>query len=313
MRLNLLAAAGITVLVFGLIADVEANFAAVDGFSGRNGPTCLACHTEAPMTTPATIHLDGLPEAWTAAASAELTIRIEGGPVARPAPQPQGGFELAVSHGTLAPGPTMDGLLRNSGPDSITYTPEGTLRRTWQVTWQAPELAELDAPPGPVTFWLSGIAADGGHLVAAGLPDQAERFDAVSSLVASVPPSDTLAAAWLDTPLLLPTTRIEVATATTIRGHHEDPLADAVAWRIDGGDWTRRTTGPDWRLELALPSGGHTIDVRSEGAGRASDAVRFDVELDAAQPGAVDAPSLGVAGGLLALGAFVAVASRRRP
>src|SRR5436853_5440481 len=86
--LSSLALAGLLAGAAWAAQDAQANFAASPGFSGRNGATCLACHTVAPVGhVDATAVLQGLPAGWEVGKTYTLTIRVEGGPTAMPAPQ----------------------------------------------------------------------------------------------------------------------------------------------------------------------------------------------------------------------------------
>lgn len=57
----------------------------------------------------------------------------------------------------------------------------------------------------------------------------------------------------------------------TFTGRHADPVADALGYRIDGGDWQSVPTGTTWRL--VVDEGVEAVEVRSEGSGRVSSAV----------------------------------------
>lgn len=300
-----------------LSEDARANFSDSAGFSGRGGATCIACHTAAPFPLtppPAAAILEGLPaEGWEVGKTYTLTIRVEGGPQAMPAPAPQGGFDLSLDAGTVAVPAGSEDLLRTPNPQEITYRPAGTMMREWQVEWTAPSLAER---PRDVHVWLAVLAANGNHVVATNTSDGGERLDSAASLTAQVPPSAGTQDAWRALPLLPPAAQAEVVgdLRSVVSGRHADGNATHIAWRVDGGAWRQRETGADWAIRLdGLAAGQHRVDVRSEGADRASPdvPVLFDVPgLDL--PGDRDAPGPPAAFLLLLL-ACLAILARSRP
>ena len=245
----LLSAAVLAVLFAGaawLGQDATANFAASPGFSGRNGATCLACHTVAPVGhAEAAAVLEGLPDAWDVGTSYTLTVRVEGGPMAMPAPQPQGGLDLSIDGGALSVPESMKGLLRTPSDQEITYLPAGTLQRQWAVTWTAPGLAER---PAPRHAWLAVLAANGNHVIASNASDGGERLDSAANLTATIPPSAAAVAAWEALPLRAPSANVRLDGSTaTLDGHHLDGNATALWFRLDDGPWQSRATGPGWR------------------------------------------------------------------
>lgn len=273
MRLNHLRRGAIVALLLATAAasQVAGNFADAAGFSGRAGVTCIACHTEAPAppTPPAQAILEGLPAEWEPGATYALRIAVTGGPQAMPAPQPQGGFDLAVGGGALAVPDDMATLVRLVGTQEATYYPEGTLRREWTVAWTAPG---LESYPMVVPVWLAVVSANGNHVVATNTSDGGERFDAVADLQASVPPSTAALGAWRALPLAAPEATAARADdgAWTLEGRHLDGNATRLLWSLDGGPWQARDTAPTWRLELGALAGDHTVRIRSEGLERAS-------------------------------------------
>lgn len=272
MALNL-AGRGIVVallLAAALSSQVVANFAAAPGFSGRAGVTCIACHTKAPaLHTAATAVLEGLPEAWDVGATYRLTIRVEGGPQAMPAPAPQGGFDLDVGAGHLQLVEGTQSQLRLVGTQEVTYLPAGTLMREWQVDWVAPG---LEVRPTDIPVWLAVLAANGNHVVATNVSDGGERFDATASLQASVPPSSAAIEAWKALPLAAPQANATRGSngAWELDGRHLDENATRLLWRLDDGPWQARDTATSWRLQLTGLDGDHTVRLRSEGSDRTS-------------------------------------------
>lgn len=320
MGLNRLLAA---ILLLGLLPgaawlaqDAHATFASSPGFSGRAGATCLSCHTVAPfpLTPPeATAGIEGLPSAWEAGQTYRLTIRVTGGPEALPAPAPQGGFDLSIDGGSFAVPEGFEGKLRVPNEQEITYLPDGTLMREWLADWTAPDLV---AKPTERKVWLAVIAANGNHVIATNVSDGGERFDASASLTTSFPPSEATVAAWRAMPLLPPmATANATERSVQVEGLHADGNATRIWWRLDGGDWQDRETGPEWRIRFdGLDAGGHTLDYRSEGEERrsADQSLRFTVPGFVVDlPGGRDSPAPGP---LLLLVLFAAVTVfRNRP
>lgn len=300
-----------------LAQDAHATFASSPGFSGRAGATCISCHTlaPAPLTPPAAAaELEGLPAAWEAGRTYRLTIRVTGGPEALPAPAPQGGFDLSIDGGSFAIPEGSEALLTIPGPQEITYRPDGTLMREWQVDWTAPELT---ARPTERKAWLAVLAANGNHVIATNTSDGGERFDSSANLTASFPPSPATVEAWRAMPLLAPTaTANATEDSVQVEGRHADGNATRLFWRLDGGAWQDRATGADWRIRFdGLGAGGHTLDYRSEGEDRRSpdQSLRFTVPGFVVDlPGDRDAPASSPLA-LLALLAAIVLALRNRP
>jgi len=311
----LLSAAVLAALLGGsawLAQDAAGNFAASPGFSGRNGATCLACHTVAPVGhVDATAVLEGLPAAWDPGATYHLSIRVEGGPTAMPAPQPQGGLDLSIDQGTMGVPAAMQGLLRLPNAQEITYLPAGTMMRQWQADWTAPG---LQSSPAAAHLWLAVLAADGNHVVATNTSDGGERFDSAANLTALVPPSRIAIAAWAALPLAAPTANATWSDgAALVAGRSPDANATELWTRLDGGVWQVRNVAADWRIRLeGLTPGRHTLDYRSEGAGRRSPDQRFAIDVPGLAlpvPGR-SSPAIGLA----PLAAALALAIlRRRP
>lgn len=299
------------------IQESEANFGVVQGASGIAGVTCASCHQPPhPTRDDAAIGIDGLPAAWTPGATYTLTVSVTGGPDPLPPPAPQGGFDLATDGGTLAPAPGNEALMLLVSPREASYTPEGGLRRSWQLVWTAPG---LETRPARVTFWAAGLAANGNHVVALGAADGGETLDAAAATVAHTDPAPEADAAWRTRPLQPP---VAHATATAdgwrVDGHHTDGNATQLLWRTDGGPWQLRDTGREWRL--LLPPGEHRIEYRSDGADRRSAVQTLEVGSgDSSTAAAVPArtapapaPALPLAATALAL-ALAAILHRRHP
>lgn len=291
MALNLARRSAVVALVLSVAVagQVVATFAASPGFSGRAGITCIACHTPSPVPVPeAQAILEGLPESWNPGENYLLAIRIEGGPQALPAPQPQGGFDIAVGAGSLDLPTGAEQTLRRVGTQEITYLPAGTLMRAWEVIWVAPE---LDVYPQAVPIWLAVVAANGNHVIATNVSDGGELLDATADVQVSIPPSPLALASWRSMPLAAPTVNAtrDAAGTWTLDGRHNDGNATRLLWSVDGGSWQARDTAATWKLVLTGLDGQHEVRLRSEGAERAS----TNVSLQLDRPGLLD----GVRGG----------------
>ncbi|MHB1261737.1 MAG: choice-of-anchor V domain-containing protein [Thermoplasmatota archaeon] len=255
-----------------LAHDAQATFAASPGFSGRAGGTCISCHTLAPAPftpPPAAAELEGLPAAWDVGQTYRLTIRVTGGPQALPAPAPQGGFDLSIDGGAFAIPSGSESLLTIPNPQEITYRPDGTLMREWQVDWTAPDLASR---PTERKVWLAVLSANGNHVIATNTSDGGERFDSAANLTATVPASQAAIDTWRALPLLAPAaTANATEEAVEVEGRHADGNATHVWWSLDGGGWERRETGGEWRIRFeGLDAGRHEMAYRSEGQERRS-------------------------------------------
>jgi hypothetical protein len=294
------------------VQQSEANFGVVQGASGIAGVTCASCHQPPhPTRDDAAVRIDGLPAAWTPGATYPLTLSVAGGPDPLPPPAPQGGFDIATDGGTLAPAPGNDALMLLVSPREASYTPEGSLRRSWQLVWTAPG---LETRPARVTFWLAGLAANGNHVVALGAADGGETLDAAAATVAHADPAPEADAAWRAMPLVPPVANATAATdGWRVDGHHADANATHLLWRTDGGPWQLRQTGREWRL--LLPPGAHHLEYRSDGADRRSPVQDLEVgggdAPASAGPPTRAAPALALASAAAALA--LASIARRRP
>jgi hypothetical protein len=292
--------------------EASARFADAAGFSGRaGGETCIACHQPAhPTAPPAVARLEGLPEAWEPGRTYRLAVAVEGGPPALPAPQPQGGFDLAASAGRFGVPDGMQGRVRVvDGGHEATYLPDGTLLRAWEVEWTAPGLA---AEPASARFWLAVLAANGNHVVATNASDQGETLDTEATLQALVPPSAAAREAWRALPLAPPQASWVPGPEPTLRGRHLDGNATSLSFSLNGAQPSHRDTAAEWVLRLpGIPAGSHTLELRSHGAGRSSPPLVLEVPRPGpAQPAARDA---GAAHALPAALLMLALAARRIP
>jgi hypothetical protein len=249
---------------------VAANFAAVDGFSGRTGFDCTSCHNQ-PIQDDAIAILEGLPGAWNYGVSYTLTVRVEGGPIANPI-GPQGGFEMDSNGGTFAIPAEFDGLLRLTD-DGATYLPDGTFMREWNVIWNAPSLSQQ---PFDVSFWLAAVSANGNHDARTNTSVQGEFGDSVATLQLTIPASTAAVESWAAIPLTAPTTS---RAGGLITGDHTDKNATGIRYSIAGGDWIERATGQSWRIETDA-----SVEVYSVGSGRVSDAVAVEGVQNAPWP-----------------------------
>lgn len=270
-------AALVPVLVAASAATATADFATADGFSGRVAD-CTSCHTPPLRDDDARVVVDGVPDAWEPATDYPLAVRAEGGPDRNPAPlQPQGGFEAEALRGTFSPGPGMDGLLRSAHDKQITYTPEGTLQRAWNITWTAPG---LKAPPGPVTLWIAAMAANGNHIVATNTSDLGEFGDAVDAVVARIPASAAARATWEALPLQPPSISSieETPRGVHLKGTTGDANATHLHWHVADAAGNRSVAAA-WELVVDAPPG-HVLSLWTEGAGRQSPATTLPLDAD---------------------------------
>ncbi len=298
-------AVAVILALFGLAglgaSHAGANFADSAGFSGRSGFTCVACHTQPNPQNDAQATLSGLPQGWDPGKTYTLTVGVTGGPPAMPAPQAQGGFDLASDGGRFAGDPAFT---RTPSPQEITYRPDGTHQREWSVTWTAPGLA---LRPAPVRFWLAVLSANGNHVIATNASDGGETLDAAAALQQVLAPSAQAIAAWESIPLAAPIARANVGPdGWVIDGHQTDANATAIALRLDGGPWTARESGTDWRMTLP-DNAPHRLAYRSEGAGRRSADQELALGPSTSAPPSSDAshsaalPPLALAGTAIAL------------
>ncbi len=260
------------ILATALAGTAVADFAGVEGFSGRVAD-CSSCHVASDAAPPAQVTIEGLPSQWETNTTYPLTVTVTGGPPALPAPQPQGGFELEVSAGSLSIPSNMVGLLRSVSPTAMTYTPEGTQMRTWNVAWTTPS---LNQQPAAVGVWVAGVSANGNHVVATNVSDAGEHGDQSATWHGTIYPHAETLLAWKILPLQAPSVS---GAGTELTGRHMDDNATHLAWRINDADWQRRATGTQWRLNLDAAIDG-ILEVRSEGKDRVSPAVR--IAFDAA-------------------------------
>ena len=251
----------------------SANFAAADGFTGRNGFDCTSCHVDPlPMVEDAEAFLDGVPDAWMPGTTYPMTIRIEGGPPAAPAPQPQGGFEIESSDGYFSPGPGFADLVRFSPTGSLTYKPAGTLMRSWDVVWNAPSLADLAREPDTIGIWLAVVSASGNHVIATNTSDQGEKFDSVATLHVTIPVAAETISMWRDFPLATPVVADvkRVGPYIEVSGYHADDHATTLAWKSGDAQWQSRDTSVSWRLRMNPQDVGSRLEIRSVGENRTS-------------------------------------------
>lgn len=238
-----------------LVSGAFAAFAAVDGFSGRTGFTCSACHSQ-PITDDTVVVVEGLPDAYDVGETYLLTVRVEGGPPANPV-GPQGGFEMDVAGGDLAIPSEMEGLLRTT-KHGMTYLPDGTFMRQWNVLWEAPG---LEAKPGSAYFWVAAVSANGNHNAETNTSAAGEFGDEVATFTTKIDPSQASIDAWEALPLLPPEL---MRNGSRIEGMHQDANATGIQYTLNGETITRET-GRTWWIDTK-----ESVEVQSIGAGRES-------------------------------------------
>jgi hypothetical protein len=283
-------------LVFALVAiatTADAKFAQSQGFSGKHGVDCGACHIRDPVpVAEATVRMTGLPDAWEPNASYPLSIEVGGGPTPNPVPgQAQGGFDLETDGGVLSAGAGMQGLLRTPSAQEVTYTGEGTARRSWSVVWAPPGLASM---PVAVRFWVGAISANGNHIM--GGPDSAgERGDRVALLNVSVPAGMAARQAWFSQPLappVLEAPRRDAAGGLIIAGRVAD-AADGAEWRLDGNEWIPAVGAPAFIIHLDPPVTAHMLEARALWQNRTSSIVSVILAPGVSANGASARPDAG--------------------
>ncbi len=261
------------------VTGVAADFGASEGFSGKQGITCDACHRGGAAPGMQVV-LEGLPDGWEYGETYDLVLRIEGGPPANPSPvNPEGGFDLEVDAGTITGDPA---LTWNPSPQELTYTAEGTLTRTWAIQWQAPPVG---SPARGIGWWLASVAANGNHII--GQDDtQGETGDATAAIAGSVLPSPASVAAWRSLPVPPPVLGepVMVDGSWRIQGSVE-PIIDRVEARVDGAGW-QEVGKPAFTLEV--PAGVGQIQVRAWIDDRVSESVTVSLDVEEAPaPGAL--------------------------
>ncbi|MGB0653687.1 MAG: choice-of-anchor V domain-containing protein [Thermoplasmatota archaeon] len=259
-----------------LAAVSSADFGGSEGFSGRRGATCDLCHTLDPLgaTPSARVFVEGLPDAWDYGGSYDLTISMEGGPPAHPAPtQPQGGFDLEVEGGHLVVPASMTGLVRLVGEDTreATYTADGSLRRSWQVTWIAPE---LPAPATDIQLWVAGVAANGNHVIGQEGLTAGELGDATDAQAFQVAPSAAATTQWSTHPLGAPSITLLEVTADRATFLLTGPVGTShFEHRITGSAWETTEALLEGATQVTyqgLPGGDHDLEARALVANRTS-------------------------------------------
>lgn len=140
----------------------------------RDGCGGQGCHGTDPDPDVVPV-LEGLPDAWTANATYDLTVRIDGARPVLPTHENEGGFNLEVSAGVLSVPEGADDVqvATDDPPRQATHTTDGNDQRDWRLRWTAP--AEAPAgdgadggdggadgnATGTVTVWLAVNAVNG--------------------------------------------------------------------------------------------------------------------------------------------------------
>lgn len=253
----------------------QANFAVVEGFSGRYGATCASCHTPHPLFDDVEVRIDGLPDAWESEQEYPLSVHVTGGPPAIPN-MPQGGFELETNLGRFE---THDPVnLRVTIPERVTYTPEGTLLRSWSnITWVAPDA--LDQPPQMASFWVAGLAANGNHeAFLTNASALGELHDSGDARVYEIPASEGVESTWLETPLQPPVVEDLVPRpgGLAVMGVKGDPFTSEIRLRVDGGPFLSRQV--EEGFEIHIEGSGAVLEIQGFGEGRSSHWVRYELQ-----------------------------------
>ncbi|MCK4456108.1 MAG: Ig-like domain-containing protein [Thermoplasmata archaeon] len=145
----------VTVMVLALVGIVgyvvDAN---ETGIFDQYGDGCT-CHSALPTTPPAQVDITGLPVQYTPDMVYVITVTVsEGPPPGSGGNNAEGGFNLNVSAGTLAP---MPGPPRVQVAGSqATHTAQGNDQRAWDIEWTAPPVGM-----GDVNFTVAAVSVDG--------------------------------------------------------------------------------------------------------------------------------------------------------
>ena len=153
----------VAALFIGLLAN-QAVIASPNGLGAEANEGCL-CHTAVDATQ---VQLSGLPEAYEASTTYDLTLEVISA-VEAVDERSQGGFRLLVSEGTM----TYDNASVQRLDNGWTHTYNGSYLRMWTFTWTSP--ANNDST---TTFTVHGNAVNGNN---------AQTGDAWSTLETVVP------------------------------------------------------------------------------------------------------------------------------
>ncbi|HLE48260.1 MAG TPA: hypothetical protein VI818_08185, partial [Candidatus Thermoplasmatota archaeon] len=185
----------------------------------------------------------------------------------------------------------MEGLLRRVSATEMTYTGPGTIRRTWSVTWIAPDATHA---PETARFWVAAMAANGNHAMNG--PDAAgERGDRFVTARFEVAPSEATTKAWaerpLEPPVLEPFGPIIPAHGTVrlVNGHVPED-ADGAEWRLDQADWRPAIGAPGFFFDLGpVEPGPHRLEARTILGNRTSEPTVLDFRAEEAGSGSAKA------------------------
>jgi hypothetical protein len=146
-----------------------------NGISGYS-QGCGACH-DRPVPTTVTVDVVGIPPTYTPSQTYTVTITANGGPLGT-----SGGFDMAVTAGTLAAAPGETNVQIDAG-EAIHISENG---RSWRVDWTAP------APgTGDVIINIAALCGNGGN--GANNDDwEAVQFVSAEAAGANMPPSITI-------------------------------------------------------------------------------------------------------------------------
>ena len=153
----------VAALFLGLLVN-QAVVASPNGLGAEANEGCL-CHTAVDTTQ---VQLSGLPEAYEASTTYDLTLEVISA-VEAVDERSQGGFRLLVSEGTM----TYDNASVQRLDNGWTHTYNGSYLRMWTFTWTSP--ANNDST---TTFTVHGNAVNGNN---------AQTGDAWSTLETVVP------------------------------------------------------------------------------------------------------------------------------
>ena len=125
---------------------------AIQGFDNGvyNQASGCGCHSQT-GTTPASVSISGLPNAYDVNKLYQVTVSVSGGVQGS-----SGGFSFEVDKGTLSTGMGLMLVKVNNQGNSATHTITGSSYRSWSFEWTSPA-----AGSGTVSFEVAGLTTNG--------------------------------------------------------------------------------------------------------------------------------------------------------
>ena len=125
---------------------------AIQGFDNGvyNQASGCGCHSQT-GSTPASVSISGLPNAYDVNKLYQVTVSVSGGVQGS-----SGGFSLEVDKGTLSTGMGLMLVKVNNQGNSATHTITGSSYRSWSFEWTSPASGS-----GTVNFEVAGLTTNG--------------------------------------------------------------------------------------------------------------------------------------------------------